>query len=808
MSLRRFFFVWTACALILTLGLGAFLFLVHRTLSNQYQLEVARVAAASNVETLERMLNLLETTLEKWASDPEVAKTLASGDSAAIRGIEERMTRSFPAALLIRLLPGQVESMDQTRSPRMGFADLDAARQALAGDSFIAIHGANSPDTHLALAMRLSTGDGVILASLSPMTVMQSLIAVPPEGALELRQPPLKLAFGGASELRGLSPDGEIPVEGTQWVVAYWTSHASAPGWYWYLGGTTLAVLLVLGGGWLAYRWFDQSLHHDRGTVLTMVDDMIAGNFSGNGYSIRIQELQSLTQQLSRLRFSFGEPNARQAPAAIKSGLNLAPNPQHPEPEILDAAAARLGKKAAAKPSIKLPANLFHAYDIRGIVDETLTPEIMTLLGRAIGSEARERGERQIAVARDGRLSSADLALALTRGLRESGCSVIDLGLVPSPILYFATHTLETRSGVMVTGSHHPPIYNGLKIVLGGETLMEQDIQKLRTRIETGNLSSGVASFESRSIVADYIERIAQDTHLGRTLKVVVDCGNGAASDVVPPLLEEIGCEVIPLFCKVDGSFPNHLPDPDQTENLEALIATVLKEQADLGLALDGDGDRLGVVDSSGKIIWPDRQMMLYATDVLSREPGSDIVYDVKCTRHLAGHIVRNGGRPLMWKTGYTLIKSKLRETGAPLAGEMSGHFFFQERWFGFEDGIYASARLVEILSSDPRPTEDVFAELPDSVITPDLKIELDEGENFRFADTLAELAEFPDARVIQIDGLRVDFSDGFGLVRASNTSRDLVIRFEADNPQAMERIQSRFQTLMLRVKPDLVLPF
>jgi phosphomannomutase/phosphoglucomutase len=390
----------------------------------------------------------------------------------------------------------------------------------------------------------------------------------------------------------------------------------------------------------------------------------------------------------------------------------------------------------------------------------------------------------------------------------ETGCHVVDLGLAPTPVLYFATHTLATRSGVMVTGSHNPAHYNGLKMVVNGTTLAEEDIQKLRRRIEHNDFAHGQGSLETCDIVPRYIEHIVSTTRLARPLKVVVDCGNGVAGNIVPALLEKLGCEVIPLFCEVDGTFPNHHPDPSKPENLKTLIDTVLKEHADLGCAFDGDADRLGLVDSNGTIIWPDRQMMVFAEHLLKREPNATIIFDVKCTRHLGTHIGRCGGQPLMWKTGHSLVKAKIKETGALLAGEMSGHIFFKERWFGFDDGIYACARMVEILSEDCRSSAEIFAALPDSVNTPELNVTLKEGENFAFIQRLRELAEFPDARVTTIDGLRVDFPDGFGLVRASNTTPSLVIRFEADTADSLARIQARFRDLMQQVRADLALPF
>lgn len=457
---------------------------------------------------------------------------------------------------------------------------------------------------------------------------------------------------------------------------------------------------------------------------------------------------------------------------------------------------------------MKVQPAMFRAYDIRGVVGETLTPLIAHALGQAIGSEARARGERHVLVARDGRLSSPALCEALAQGLVEAGCRVTDLGLTPTPLLYFGTHVLEGRSGVMVTGSHNPPQYNGFKIVLAGETLSGEAIQALRWRIEEGRFTSGDGKIERHDLRDAYLDRILQDVHLGRRLKVVVDCGNGVAGLVAPDLLRALGCKVVELCCEVDGSFPHHHPDPSKPENLAGLIATVLREGADLGVAFDGDGDRLGVVDSAGGIIWPDRQMMLFAADVLSRLPGAEILYDVKCTRHLADEIRKRGGRPLMWKTGHSLIKAKMKETGAPLAGEMSGHIFFRERWYGFDDAIYACARLLEILAADSRPTAETFAALPDSVNTPEINVLLKEGENFTFVERLRELARFEDAEVTEIDGLRVDFADGFGLVRASNTTPSLVIRFEADSPQGLSRIQRRFREAMWEVRPDLDLPF
>ncbi len=451
---------------------------------------------------------------------------------------------------------------------------------------------------------------------------------------------------------------------------------------------------------------------------------------------------------------------------------------------------------------------IFKAYDIRGIVDKTLTGGGVETIGRAIGSEARARAVTAVVIGRDGRLSGPTLSTALARGLQASGVDVIDIGQVPTPVVYFAAHQLGTQSGVAVTGSHNPPDYNGLKMVLAGETLAGEAIQALRRRIEAGDLTAGQGNYTARPIVDAYVERIVSDVKLARKMKIAVDCGNGVAGAVAPMLYRKMGCEVIELFCEVDGTFPNHHPDPSVPKNLHDLIRTLETSDAELGLAFDGDGDRLGVVTKRGKIIYPDRQLMLFAKDVLSRNPGALIIYDVKSTRNLAPWIDRHGGKPLLWKTGHSFVKSKMRETGAALAGEMSGHVFFKERWYGFDDGLYAGARLLEIVSREADPSS-VLEALPDAVSTPELQIKLDEGENYALIDKLQKSARFTAAReVIRIDGLRVEYADGFGLARSSNTTPVIVLRFEADDQEALRRIQEDFRRVITAVKPDAVLPF
>jgi phosphomannomutase/phosphoglucomutase len=390
----------------------------------------------------------------------------------------------------------------------------------------------------------------------------------------------------------------------------------------------------------------------------------------------------------------------------------------------------------------------------------------------------------------------------------DSGRDVIDIGMVPTPLLYFATNFLGSKSGVMLTGSHNPPDYNGLKMVIAGETLSGDKIQELGRRVATGDLLQGEGSVVEQDLLGDYLSRVIEDIHVARPLNVVLDCGNGVGGVVAPILLKQLGCKVAELYCEVNGDFPNHHPDPSKPENLTALIEGVKASGADIGLALDGDGDRIGVVDSDGNIIWPDRFLMLFAIDLLSRQPGADIIYDVKCSRHLAGQILTHGGRPLMWKTGHSLVKAKMRETGALLAGEMSGHIFFKERWYGFDDAIYACARLLEILSNDPRDSAEIFAELPDSISTPELSMSLPEGKNIELVERLIANGNMPGAELIKIDGVRAEFQHGWGLMRASNTMPAVIFRFEADDVNGLKHVQDVFKQELLKIDPELELPF
>ncbi|WP_227369096.1 phosphomannomutase/phosphoglucomutase [Halomonas sp. M20] len=454
--------------------------------------------------------------------------------------------------------------------------------------------------------------------------------------------------------------------------------------------------------------------------------------------------------------------------------------------------------------------SIFRAYDIRGIVDDTLTEESVELIGRAIGSEAAARGESTVVVARDGRLSGPKLKDALARGLTAAGQNVIDIGMVPTPVLYFATYVLDgTASGVMVTGSHNPPDYNGFKIVLDGVTLSGDAITALYERIQNDDLESGQGTIREEDMRDAYLDRILGDVTLERKLKAVVDCGNGVAGELGPKLIERLGVETIKLFDDIDGTFPNHHPDPGKLENLQDVIASVKETGADIGLAFDGDGDRLGVVTPKGEVIYPDRLMMAFSEDMLSRNPGAKVIFDVKCTGNLAQVIENAGGTPEMWRTGHSLIKARMKETGAQLAGEMSGHIFFQERWYGFDDGLYGAARLLEILSKQNDDADTFFDRYPQDLGTPEINVEVTDDNKFDIVERLAKEGDFGDDGVkTTLDGIRVDYSDGWGLCRASNTTPMLVLRFEGKNQEALERIQNSFRHALKQVAPDADIPF
>ena len=456
------------------------------------------------------------------------------------------------------------------------------------------------------------------------------------------------------------------------------------------------------------------------------------------------------------------------------------------------------------KNNLNITEQIFRANDIRGIVGKFINEDIAKLIGQAIGSEAADRGQQRVLVGFDGRERSPSLANALIEGLVASGRHVTNIGLVPTPVLYFGTRTTNIRSGVMITGSHNGPNYNGFKIVLDGQITMGPDIKNLHERIDSGRLVNGKGSVEISNLKENYLNAITENIVISRRLKIVLDCSNGAASVIAPDLFRAMGCSVVPLYCDVDGTFPNHMPDPTQPENLNDLILAVKLNKADIGVALDGDGDRLVAITPEGEIIWPDRLLMLLAKDIISRNPGSNVVYDIKCSQHLKKAIVSIGGRPIICRSGHAYVKQKMKETEAVLGGELSGHVCIAERWYGFDDGIYSAARIAEILSSKEDDLTELLEEFPKSYSTPEIYVDVAEEEKITLLKKFTEAADFEDAIVTSIDGFRVDFEYGWGLVRASNTQPALNLRFEADNIAALENIKTTFREILKGIREDL----
>lgn len=501
-----------------------------------------------------------------------------------------------------------------------------------------------------------------------------------------------------------------------------------------------------------------------------------------------------MTTRMQKLRKSHPQ-------TAFHTRLEIT-EPKPAETEIEHSIAERPKQKTLAD---DIDPAIFKTYDIRGVVGTQLNEHVVHILGQAIGSEALKQQQFKLVVGRDGRLSSPSLSKALIRGLNEAGCEVIDIGEVPTPLLYFACHEFGTGSGVMVTGSHNPIDYNGLKIVIDNETLSGRAIQALYQRINEADLVSGEAGHIDRDVTADYVAAVGRDITLARPLKVVVDCGNGIAGKVVPTLLKTLDCEVISLFCEVDGSFPNHHPNPGDPANLEELIRTVKQNQADVGLAFDGDGDRLGVVDGAGNIIWPDQLLLLFAVDLLKRHPGSKIIFDVKSSRLLAEQIEKAGGAPVMSASGHSIIKAMLKKNQAKLAGEMSGHICFADRWYGFDDALYAACRLLELLAADSeRSPSEILAAIPKWPSTPELLVPMQESASREFMHRFVAQARFENARLTTIDGLRIDFAEGWGLVRQSNTVPGLTLRFEAETEVDLLNVRARISEQMLKIDPSL----
>ncbi len=786
---------WPLLGAVVLLGLifaGRQAFEQYRQGSEEQRIADTSAVAQNLASTLGNTFSDILKTLAPVAKSKTLIAALQA-ERAAIASLEADLAKGHPNILRVRLLGSGPHAVDYEGQPPMGYAGLEMLRRSGAEEAapLPEMHLFGSEGRHIAVLYRLKKADGSLaghlLYALNAALLQQTLDAAPlSTGYTELRQRVTKgkaLVLGkkGNTAARTPTADFRYPIPGTPWTLFYWTGvdTTTAP------EETSSDLMPMLVAAVLV--------------ILILVALVVIR---------RKKKAQGLPV------VGGGAAQFKNAKAAITEAEKLEPiveKPAGPADLALEpGGGVEIDNQDEDKEMPKLPDAIFRAYDIRGVVGSDLTPDVVRQIGHAIGSEAYDRGQQTIVVARDGRLSGPELSEALVEGLRASGRDVIDVGRVPTPTLYFATYFLNTGSGVMVTGSHNPSNYNGLKIMLGGNTLFGDDIAALRQRLLGKNLVDGEGTLQHMEVADDYIRRITDDIPvvLGESLKIVIDAGNGVAGEIGPRLFRALGHDVVELYCEIDGDFPNHHPDPGQPENLKDLIQAVADNNADLGLAFDGDGDRLGIVDGNGTIIWPDRQMMLFARDVLSRNPGAEIVYDVKCSNRLESVIKKLAGKPVMWKTGHSFIKNKMKESGALLAGEMSGHIFFKERWYGFDDALYAGARMLEILIGLKKSPAEIFSLLPAGVSTPELHIDLKEGEQQGFMERLLAAVDMPDAKIIHIDGMRADFPDGWGLVRASNTTPCLVLRFEGDNQQALEQVQEKFRSLLLGLDDSLKLPF
>lgn len=772
---------------------------IQAELTRQNMLRNVELAEAELANEIRRVYNLL-------ASPPVIALATkaAAGETGAEQAVRDYVQAQIPNILVLRVLPGAIEKIAVGPAPQPSYAVLDMAFTAEEyGAAPAQVHFLGTERENLSFMQSVATADGIVayiwLSLPSSFLTSQFKDYGVGNQYLALEQTTLR---HGAMVMKSFGrPPGSNdletrPIEGSMLRMVW---YASAP-----LSllrtrdlilGFILGLLLIVGGFLMLRR---------TRTTAGASEDLL--NLA-----------RAAPQMVEEVAATVVDPTpprpaesiaARVVAAAQPPATPAAPAAPAPAVTTSVSAAHEGAPYPTAEEKVLLNPSIFRAYDIRGVVGRTLDATTARAIGRAVASEAKAQGGTQVVVARDGRLSGPELLAAVTDGILEAGLDALDIGAVPTPVLYFAVNELGAGSGVMVTGSHNPPEYNGFKIMINGQTLAGEEIQALRRRIEERNYSSGEGRLIDHNVLDLYTQRIGTDIQIERPLKVVVDCGNGIAGVIAPRVMQAIGAHVTPLYTDVDGTFPNHHPDPSVPANLMDLKLCVRNFNADLGLAFDGDGDRLGVVVPSGEIIWPDQLMILFARDVLKRNPRKPIIYDVKCSSRLANAIRSAGGEAVMWRTGHSLIKRKMVELSAPLAGEMSGHFFFKERWYGFDDGIYAACRLLEILALDPRTPAEVLLELTGGVSTPEIKVPMKEGRGQQFIDEFRRRAQFDAADISTIDGLRADFADGFGLVRASNTTPVLVLRFEADDDAGLKRIQKMFREQLLEVNPYLELPF
>ena len=835
-------------------GAGAVFFNIN---SLAAQLSASQSDAAFKLLQHELTLNINSQMdrVRQLAVDSGVRQSLVEYDEQKLAEVAELYAGQSPDILKIRFFkPGFLEIDDDAQAP-VSYASIDLARRATEQKKIppMEMHALSGKGKHIAVAAPILDEDkavmGVVLVALSPFVINDEINSVDKKlFGVKLEQAVgedvIELARSPAYKDNAQSRD--IKLQNTIWRLQYQRLPVAVDVMQmWSVMALLLITLVIVILLIVLQKSFKKSLADDCELIKSYVEEKLKAKNTTIVPTLKLSETIALLKSLESYNLGkkggafIGKKIVRKKPeAAPEPAPAEAEKPAVPpskDQEIQDRIASKTanhaqnaevgsahvfpssvtrnsGEITAVESGIgEVDESIFREYDIRGVVGETLKPEYALAIGRAIGTFAVNKGETCIVVGRDGRISSNELASMLITGLEESGLNVTDIGLVPTPVLYFATHKLDCRSGVMVTGSHNPADYNGFKVKIAGATLSGAEIQQLYHLLQNeDDLVIGEGEVTKQDMLQRYVDTVVEDINLLSKPKIVVDCGHGAAGVVANKLFNSLGCDVTMLFDKVDGTFPDHHPDPGDKKNMQALIAAVKEQQADLGIAFDGDADRIGVVDSQGNIINPDRVLMLLAADLLMRNPGGDIIYDVKSSKSLASHILASGGNPVMWKSGHSLMKAKLKESGALLAGEFSGHIFYKERWFGFDDGLYVAARLLEILSGEGRASAEVFAQLPNPLSTPEIKLVVDEGQQHQVMAMIKEqaLVLFGNAKVNDIDGIRAEYDNGWGLIRASNTTPSLTLRFEADDENAMEEIKQNFRSVIAMVLPDVTSPF
>lgn len=828
-SLLRYFLPIVMVSILLIMVVGFFAQQSMRSAAMDTARTTAQSVASAVAARIEGAIIARRDLLALALADGRAVTALGSGDPGAIKAVETDLQKILPEVIQVRLLSRDANQPDSSGPAPLGYAGLDMLRRAVeTGSPAAEVHQIKSSLPYLALALPVDD-KGRNVGALFMAWDLRFLVAIvqnSPEfpGRLQLVQGRGGSGYvlaKGPGRLEGLLNYGEVDVPGSIWKVTFGVApEAAGPDDY-----MTLAALAV-GGGlvlfltvFLQWRVLSRDLRADMSTVVNLGEAILRREgsparqalLSGASNAIALLTQYARESRVGGLAAatSLTAPAAAGQPAErLVAGEGEGAYTGMEVEELDSGPAELLAGGGATSPQVDIAESLFRAYDLRGVVGETLNAAVAQLLGRAVATLVQEQGGQRVAVARDARLSSPELCSALIQGLAAGGCDVLDIGQAPTPLLYFAMQTQPVQAAVMVTASHNPSNYNGFKIVVGDRVLDGDELLSLRQRMLDGTFSQGSGAVEQADLLGEYIEAVMQEVQLARPLKVVVDAGNGIAGDAAIATFEALGCEVIPLFCEPDGSFPNHHPDPGDPENLASLMLEVQAQEADLGIAFDGDGDRIGLIDNTGVNVWPDTVLMLLAGDVLGRHPGVDILYDVKSSRHLASFILAHGGRPIMWKTGHSRMREKMLETGALLGGEFSGHVFIKERWFGFDDAIYAAARVLEIMALESRTANELFAELPSSPSTPEYLLPLEEGQSRDLMRALDAHKVFDDARLVELDGLRVEFANGWGLIRPSNTMPSLTFRFEADDVGALEEIKARFRDLLRRVAPDMQAPF